>query len=63
MSHYTALLEIISASDINQSVWDFRIDPQLRDNVGALGPILKQVGVHQSFDGVSEYLDAAVSVS
>jgi len=36
-----ALVEIISASDINQSVWDFRIDPQLGDNVGSLGPILK----------------------
>jgi hypothetical protein len=37
-----ALVEIISASDINQSVWDFRIDPQLGDNEGSLGPILKQ---------------------
>jgi hypothetical protein len=36
-----ALVEIISASDINQSVWDFRIDPQLGDNPGSLGPILK----------------------
>jgi len=36
-----ALVEIISASDINQSVWDFRVDPQLGDNVGSLGPILK----------------------
>jgi hypothetical protein len=37
-----ALVEILSASDINQSVWDFRIDPQLGDNQGSLGPILKQ---------------------
>jgi len=36
-----ALVEIISASDINQSVWDFRVDPQLGDNAGSLGPILK----------------------
>jgi hypothetical protein len=36
-----ALVEILSASEINQSVWDFRIDPQLGDNQGALGPILK----------------------
>jgi hypothetical protein len=36
-----ALVEIISASDINQSVWDFRVDPQLGDNVGSLGPIYK----------------------
>ncbi len=36
-----ALVEILSASDINQSVWDFRVDPQLGDNVGSLGPILK----------------------
>jgi flagellar motor protein MotB len=37
-----ALVEIISSSDINQSVWDFRIDPQLGDNQGSLGPIYKQ---------------------
>ncbi len=36
-----ALVEIISASDINQSVWDFRIDPATPDNPGSLGPILK----------------------
>jgi hypothetical protein len=36
-----ALVEILSSSDINQSVWDFRVDPQLGDNVGSLGPILK----------------------
>ena len=36
-----ALVEIFSASDINQSVWDFRVDPQLGDNPGSMGPILK----------------------
>jgi hypothetical protein len=36
-----ALVEILSASDINQSVWDFRVDPQLGDNPGSLGPIMK----------------------
>lgn len=37
-----ALVEILSPSDINQSVWDFRVDPQMGDNPGSLGPILKQ---------------------
>jgi hypothetical protein len=36
-----ALVEILSASDMNQSVWDFRVDPQLGDNPAALGPIQK----------------------
>jgi hypothetical protein len=36
-----ALVEIISASEMNQSVWDFRVDPQLGENVGSIGPILK----------------------
>lgn len=36
-----ALVEILSPSDINQSVWDFRVDPRLGDNPAALGPILK----------------------
>jgi len=36
-----ALVEILSASDINQSVWDFRVDPQLGDNPGSIGPIFK----------------------
>jgi flagellar motor protein MotB len=36
-----ALVEVLSASEINQSVWDFRVDPQLGDNPGSLGPILK----------------------
>jgi hypothetical protein len=37
-----ALVEILSASEINQSVWDFRVDPQLGDNPGSIGPIFKQ---------------------
>lgn len=36
-----AVVEILSASDINQSVWDFRVDPQLGDNPASLGPIYK----------------------
>jgi hypothetical protein len=36
-----ALVEIISASEINQAVWDFRVDPQSGDNPGSIGPILK----------------------
>ncbi|MFZ0744528.1 MAG: hypothetical protein WAM85_08975 [Terracidiphilus sp.] len=36
-----ALVEILSPSDINQSVWDFRVDPTLGDNPESLGPILK----------------------
>jgi len=36
-----ALVEILSSSDINQSVWDFRVDPQLGDNPGSMGPIQK----------------------
>jgi hypothetical protein len=34
-----ALVEILSASDINESVWDFRVDPQLGNNAGSLSPI------------------------
>jgi len=37
-----ALVEILSPSDISETVWDFRIDPQLGDNPGSLGPIAKQ---------------------
>ena len=37
-----ALVEILSASDINQSVWDFRVDPRLGDNPGSIGPIQKR---------------------
>jgi hypothetical protein len=36
-----ALVEIVSASEINQSVWDFRVDPRSGDNPGSLGPIYK----------------------
>jgi hypothetical protein len=36
-----ALVEILSASDINQSVWDFRVDPRLGGNPGSLGQIFK----------------------
>jgi hypothetical protein len=36
-----ALVEIISPSDINQSVWDFQVDPRQADNPGSLGPLLK----------------------
>jgi hypothetical protein len=37
-----ALVEILSASDINQSVWDFRVDPATEDNKGSIGPIFKR---------------------
>lgn len=37
-----ALVEILSPSDINQTVWDFRVDPRMGDNPGSLGPIQKQ---------------------
>ena len=37
-----ALVEILSPSDISQSVWDFQVNPRLGDNQGALTPILKQ---------------------
>jgi hypothetical protein len=36
-----ALVEILSASDINQSVWDFRVDPQMADNPEAEVPVLE----------------------
>jgi hypothetical protein len=36
-----ALVEILSAAEINQSVWDFRVDPQSGDNEGSIGPIEK----------------------
>jgi len=36
-----ALVEILSASDINQTVWDFAVNPRLGDNPGSLGPIFK----------------------
>ena len=34
-----ALVEILSPSDINQSVWDFRVDPRTGDNPESIGPI------------------------
>jgi hypothetical protein len=37
-----ALVEILSPSDISDSVWDFRVDPRLPDNPGSITPILKQ---------------------
>ena len=37
-----ALVEIISPSDISESVWDFRVDPATGDNPESIGPILKQ---------------------
>ena len=37
-----ALVEVLDASDISQTVWDFRIDPQQGDNPGSLGPITKR---------------------
>lgn len=37
-----ALIEILSPSDISESVWDFRVDPATGDNPGSIGPILPQ---------------------
>jgi hypothetical protein len=37
-----ALVEILSPSDISESVWDFRVDPRLPDNPGSITPILRQ---------------------
>ena len=37
-----ALVEIISPSEINQSVWDFQVNPAMGDNPGSIGPLLKQ---------------------
>lgn len=37
-----ALVEIISPSEINETVWDFRVDPRLSDNEGSITPITKQ---------------------
>jgi len=36
-----ALVEILSPSDISESVWDFGVDPRMGDNPGSIGPILK----------------------
>ena len=37
-----ALIEILSPSDIDSAVWDFRVNPTLGDNPGSLGPIASQ---------------------
>lgn len=37
-----ALVEVVSPSEINESVWDFRVDPSTGDNPGSIGPILRQ---------------------
>lgn len=37
-----ALVEILSPSDLGQTVWDFNVNPQLGDNEGSLTPILSQ---------------------
>ena len=37
-----ALVEILSPSDISQTVWDFTVNPRLGDNPGSLGPIQKR---------------------
>lgn len=37
-----ALVEILSPSDIGQTVWDFQVNPRLGDNPGSLTPIQKQ---------------------
>ncbi|HWG21103.1 MAG TPA: hypothetical protein VG225_11295 [Terracidiphilus sp.] len=36
-----ALVEILDPSDINQTVWDFNVNPRLGDNPGSIGPILQ----------------------
>lgn len=41
-----ALIEIISPSEINQSVWDFGVNPATPDNPGSIGPLLKQTSAH-----------------
>ena len=41
-----ALVEILSPSDISESVWDFRVDPRLGENPGAIGPILNTGNRH-----------------
>ena len=35
-----ALVEIISPSDINESLWDFSVNPATGDNPGSIGPLL-----------------------
>lgn len=36
-----ALVEILSPTDICQTIWDFRVDPTLGDNEGSLTPVQK----------------------
>jgi hypothetical protein len=36
-----ALVEIVSASEMSQSVWDFQVNPATGDNPGSIGPLLK----------------------
>lgn len=35
-----ALVEIISPSEINESLWDFSVNPAMGDNAGSIGPLL-----------------------
>jgi len=35
-----ALVEIISSSEINESLWDFSVNPATGDNPGSIGPLL-----------------------
>jgi hypothetical protein len=37
-----ALIELLSPSDLGQTVWDFNVNPMLGDNLGSIAPILKQ---------------------
>jgi hypothetical protein len=41
-----ALVEILSPEEMNQSVWDFRVDPASGGNPGSLTPILKDGTAH-----------------
>jgi len=36
-----ALVEVLSPTEMNPLVWPFRVDPELGDNPGSLGPILE----------------------
>lgn len=38
-----ALVEIISPSEISETVWDFNVNPTLGDNPGSIGPILQRI--------------------
>jgi len=39
-----ALVEILHRQTSARPLWDFRIDPQLGDNPGSIGPIMKNKG-------------------